>query len=217
MLNYLLGFVLSAPAILWALTVHEVAHAWVADRFGDSTARLAGRITLNPIKHIDIIGIISMFLFRFGWAKPVPVNPLFLRNPKRDIILVSLAGPAVNLLSGIVFSLLLRLMLSANFHASFFPFYAIVIYAVLFNFVFCLFNLIPIPPLDGSQVLYNLLPPAWAQGYARFSRYGMFFLLGIILLGYLTGFSLLWSWIGPVVGFATRIFVGQDIFQILRV
>jgi len=217
MLSYLLGLVLSAPAILWALTVHEVAHGFVADRLGDSTARQAGRLTLNPIKHIDILGVISMFLFRFGWAKPVPVNPLFLRNPKRDIILVSLAGPATNLVSGIFFSLILRLMLTANFRATFFPFYAIVIYAVLFNFVFFLFNLIPIPPLDGSQVLYYLLPPTLAQGYARFSRYGMFFLLGIILLGNFTGFSLLWSWIGPVVGFATRIFVGQDIYQILHV
>lgn len=216
MLNFLLGLILTAPAILFALTVHEVAHGWVANRLGDPTARSAGRLTLNPIKHLDIIGTICLFLFRFGWAKPVPVNPLYFKNPKRDIIFVSLAGPASNLLSGIIFSLILRGMLELNFRTTFFPFYAIIIYAVLYNLIFCLFNLIPIPPLDGSQILFHLLPGQWAQSYARVARYGMFFLLGIILLGNVTGFSLLWSWIGPAVGFVTRIFVGQNIFQLIH-
>jgi Zn-dependent protease len=216
MLNNIIGLILTAPAILFALTVHEVAHGWVANRLGDPTAKLAGRLTLNPIKHIDIIGILCMFIFRFGWAKPVPVNSLYLKNPKRDIIFVSLAGPAVNFLSGIIFSLILRGMLAANFRATVFPFYAIVIYAVLYNFVFGIFNLIPIPPLDGSQILYHLLPASWAQGYAQVARYGMFFLLGIILLGTFTGFSLLWSWIGPTIGFLTKVFVGENIFQVFH-
>lgn len=216
MLNFLIGLILTAPAILFALTVHEVAHGWVANRLGDPTARTAGRLTLNPIKHLDIVGTVCLFLFRFGWAKPVPVNSFFLKNPKRDIISVSLAGPVSNLLSGIIFCLILRGMLAFNFRATFFPFYAVIIYAVLYNLVFCLFNLIPIPPLDGSQILYHILPASWAQGYAQVARYGMFFLLGIILLGNLTGFSLLWSWIGPAVGFVTKVFVGENIFYLMR-
>lgn len=214
----LLHFLLIAPAILMALTVHEFAHGWVADRRGDPTARLAGRLTFNPIKHLDPIGTIMLFLFRFGWAKPVPVSPYNLRNPKSDMVRVALAGPMSNLACGIGGSLILRGLIALGMPgiSGLRPLYLILGYFVLYNLILCAFNLLPIFPLDGSQVLLRLLPRDAAYAYARTERYGVFILMGLIFLGSFTGINLLWSWIGPFTAGISKVFAGYSVFQLLR-
>src|SRR5512136_2719824 len=190
-----LGLVLSAPAILFGLTIHEFSHGWVAWRLGDPTAKLMGRLTLNPLRHLDIVGTIALFLFRFGWAKPVPIDPRNFRHPTRDMAISGLAGPAANLLTAAVTGLILRVLFL--FHVGGFI-ATLTSYFVLFNLILCFFNLIPIPPLDGSRLLYHLLPPNLAAGFARIERYGFIILIAIIFLGELTNVNLLWLYMGPL-------------------
>ncbi len=189
------GIILSAPAILFGLTIHEFSHGWVAWQLGDPTAKMLGRLTLNPLKHLDPIGTIALFLFRFGWAKPVPIDPRNCRHPTRDMAISGLAGPAANLLTAAVSGLVLRVLIL--FHVGGFA-ATLTSYFVLFNLILCFFNLIPIPPLDGSRLLYHLLPPNLAAGYARLERYGF-----IILLAFLYMFS---STVGPIVEGLIRLF-----------
>jgi len=203
------SIILSAPAILFCLTIHEYAHGLIALRFGDPTAKYAGRLTLNPLKHLDVIGTISLFLFRLGWAKPVPINPMYFRNPKRDILLTSLAGPAANFLCAIGFGIIIRIL----FHF-FSPnsFWMVIIFMFFyFNLILGTFNLIPIPPLDGSKILYYLLPRNMAVQYAQLEGYGIFILLGIIVIGQFAGISILGSIISPIVRFFSNIIIGQSI------
>jgi Zn-dependent protease len=202
------SIILSAPAILFGLTIHEFSHGYVAWRLGDPTAKMAGRLTLNPLKHLDPIGTIALFIFRFGWAKPVPIDPRNFRHPTRDMAISSLAGPAANLLTAAVTGLILRMLIL--FHVG--GFIAILTsYFVLFNLILCFFNLIPIPPLDGSRLLYHLLPPNLAAGYARLERYGFLILIGIIFVGQLTGISLLSLYITPLLRLFSLLFVGRPI------
>jgi Zn-dependent protease len=202
------SIILSAPAILFGLTIHEFSHGYVAWRLGDPTAKMAGRLTLNPLKHLDPIGTIALFIFRFGWAKPVPIDPRNFRHPTRDMAISSLAGPAANLLTAAVTGLILRMLIL--FHVG--GFIAILTsYFVLFNLILCFFNLIPIPPLDGSRLLYHLLPPNLAAGYARLERYGFLILIGVILVGELTGISLLSLYITPLLRIFSLLFVGRPI------
>ncbi|MCX6844058.1 MAG: site-2 protease family protein [candidate division WOR-3 bacterium] len=189
------SILLSAPAILFGLTIHEFSHGYVAWRLGDPTAKMMGRLTLNPLKHLDPIGTIALFIFRFGWAKPVPIDPRNFRHPTRDMAISSLAGPAANLLTAIVAGLILRLL--DVFHVGGFAL-MLTYYFVLFNLILCFFNLIPIPPLDGSRLLYHLLPPNLAAGYARLERYGFIILIGVIFLGQLTGISVIGLYITPL-------------------
>jgi len=216
-LSYLLHYLLIAPAILFALTIHEYSHGWMAYKKGDSTALLAGRLTLNPLKHLDPLGTIMLFLFRFGWAKPVPVNPYNLKDPKRDMIWVSLAGPLSNLISGVAFGFLLRILRSFHlqFYSWFYPFYLILVFFVLYNLILFLFNLIPILPLDGGQILYHLLPSELAHSYARIAPLGPFLLVGIILFGSFSGVNLLWGWIEPIVSIISKIAAGESVFFLL--
>ena len=202
------SLILSAPAILFGLTIHEFSHGWVAWQLGDPTAKMMGRLTLNPLKHLDPIGTIALFLFRFGWAKPVPIDPRNFRHPTRDMAISSLAGPAANLLTAGVSGLVLRVLLL--FHVGGFI-VTIVSYFVLFNLILCFFNLIPIPPLDGSRLLYHLLPPDLAASYARLERYGFIILIGIIFLGQFTGVNLLWLYMDPLLRIFSLIFVGRQI------
>jgi len=203
------SIILSAPAILFCLTIHEYAHGLVALRLGDPTAKYAGRLTLNPFKHLDLIGTISLFLFRFGWAKPVPVNPSYFKNQKQGMMITSLAGPAANIIAAIGFGLILRLtdmvVTTTNF--------AIIILEmfVFFNLILGIFNLIPIPPLDGSKIIYYLLPQTMAYQYAQLERYGIFILFGIIILGQISGFSIFGMIIWPIVRFFSSIIVGHSI------
>ena len=202
------GIILSAPAILFGLTIHEFSHGWVAWRLGDPTAKMLGRLTLNPLKHLDPIGTIALFLFRFGWAKPVPIDPRNFQHPTRDMAISSLAGPAANLLTAAVSGLILRVLIL--FHVGGFL-ATLAMYFVLFNLILCFFNLIPIPPLDGSRLLYHLLPPNLAAGYARLERYGFIILMAVIFLGQLTSVNLLWIYMGPLLKVFSWLFVGRPI------
>lgn len=203
----LTSIILSAPAILFCLTIHEYAHGLIALKLGDPTAKYAGRLTLNPLKHLDVIGTISLFLFRLGWAKPVPINPTYFRNPKRDILLSALAGPAANFICAIVFGIVLRFVLPLFPVDSFGM--TIILMFFYFNLILGTFNLIPIPPLDGSKILYYLLPQKMSDTYAQLERYGLFILLGIIVLGNLTGTSFFGSIMMPIIRFFSTIIIGQ--------
>jgi len=173
--------------ILMAVTFHELAHGWAAYRLGDPTAKMAGRLTLNPLKHLDVLGTIVFFVTRMiGWAKPVPVNPFNFKNPKRDMAWVALAGPAMNLLLAAGFTLLLKLVLLIPVSASS-PFVRVLMPLVLMfkagiiiNVGLAIFNIIPIPPLDGSKILEGLLPTDAALKYAKLERYGFIILILLI-------------------------------------
>ncbi len=178
-----------ALPVLFAITLHEVAHGWVAKQCGDNSAWMLGRLSLNPIKHIDPLGtivvpILLLFLggFVFGWAKPVPVNYNALNKPKRDMALVALAGPVSNLLMALFWAMVMKLgILAQTQHATF---AVALIYmgqaGIMINLVLCLLNLIPIPPLDGSRVVSSLLPSRYAYTYSKIEPYGFFILLALI-------------------------------------
>ncbi|HCC68530.1 MAG TPA: site-2 protease family protein [Nitrospiraceae bacterium] len=179
---------LLAPPILIAITFHELAHGLVADRLGDPTARLAGRLTINPIKHLDPIGtLVFVFTRMIGWAKPVPVNPYNLKDPKRDMIWISLAGPAANMIiaviSAIVFKMLSVITVSPDSifgEKVFIPLAIMVQLCVVLNIGLAVFNLLPIPPLDGSKILMGLLPYRQAVAYSRLEPYGFLILIALI-------------------------------------
>ncbi|GAI34115.1 unnamed protein product [marine sediment metagenome] len=164
-------------AITIALTVHEFAHAKVADMAGDPTPRMNGRVSLNPLDHYDPMGTTMILLFGIGWGKPVPINPAYFRNPRRDEILVSFAGPGSNFIMAILFAIPLRFGLAGVYASAFH-------WVILINLLLGFFNLIPIYPLDGSHILSNLLPVHLAQRLAYFyQRYGIMLLLLIIFFG----------------------------------
>jgi Zn-dependent protease len=167
------------PAIILGLTFHEYMHGQVADLLGDHTARNLGRLTLNPIPHIDPIGFIMLILFKFGWAKPVPINPLNFRGDmKRGILLVSLAGPATNMLLAVAAALIYRVLSGIQL-----PYFTeIIFYIIYINVVLAVFNLIPVPPLDGSKILAGLLPgrQEWLH---QLEAYGMIVLIVLIFSG----------------------------------
>ncbi len=179
-----------ALPVLFSITVHEAAHGYVARHFGDSTAYMLGRMTLNPLKHIDPIGTILMPLllyfstsgaFVFGYAKPVPVNFGNLRHPKRDMVWVALAGPASNFVQAILWALLLFALLAAGVDEPFFVQMARA--GILVNLVMWAFNLFPLPPLDGGRVLAGLLPARQALWLSRIEPYGFFIVLALVLAG----------------------------------
>jgi Zn-dependent protease len=193
---------LSAPAILFGLTIHEFAHGYAAWRLGDPTARALGRLTLNPLKHLDPVGTIALFFFRFGWAKPVPIDPSHFRHPTRDLAIAALAGPAANLLTAVAAGAIVRVLGLLGVGGFW---WTLANYFVVFNLILCFFNLIPIPPLDGSRLLYHLLPRELAERYAGIERYGFMILIGVMLVGQLTGISLFGLYITPLLrlfGFA---------------
>ncbi|MDI6709487.1 MAG: site-2 protease family protein [Bacillota bacterium] len=167
------------PAIMLALTVHEYAHGFVADRLGDHTARYAGRLTLNPVAHVDWLGLLLLFVAGFGWAKPVPVNPYNLRgNVKQGLLLVSLAGPAANLVLALAASVLLGLI---DYMQS--GFGLLLLYQLIYiNVVLAVFNLIPVPPLDGSKILAGLLPGR-QEWLVALEQYGVLVLLVLMVTG----------------------------------
>lgn len=167
------------PGIVIAMVIHEYSHARVAYALGDYTPRLQGRLTLNPAAHVDPIGLIMLFFVHFGWAKPVQINPNNFSNPRRDDILVSLAGPLSNLITAFIALIILVLMAKLDF-----PFTDGVLMVfnliIIYNINFAIFNMLPIPPLDGSHILRNLLPYELAQRYEQLERYSFIFLIIII-------------------------------------
>jgi len=190
MLEYRISrFLFILPIFLVSLTIHEYAHGWMAYRYGDDTAKRMGRLTLNPMAHISLIGTIIMPLIaHFGWAKPVPVN--FRILTKKEIFKVAAAGPLANILLGVVLAVFFHV-----FRLRALPALGnLVLLAILFNLILAIFNLLPIPPLDGSKMVYaRLKSPEAINAYNKFAQYGMFILIGFLVLG---GFRL----ILPVVG-----------------
>ena len=180
-----------AIPVLFAITLHEAAHGYVARMFGDNTAFVAGRISLNPLRHIDPIGTVVVPLvmvalsgFMFGWARPVPVDFGSLRKPKRDMIWVAGAGPAANLVMAIGWVLFAKLLVLFGVEERYF--YLVANAGVQVNLVFMALNLLPIPPLDGGRIAVGLLPNKLAYQYARLEPYGMFIIIGLLITGALS-------------------------------
>ncbi|MEM2175586.1 MAG: site-2 protease family protein [Candidatus Micrarchaeia archaeon] len=198
--------IISAPAILFGLSFHEFMHAYVAYKLGDPTAKFAGRLTLNPLKHLDLIGTIALFFFRIGWAKPVPINPYNFSDMKKGVILTSLAGPAANFFLAMVFGILYRLINPTSLFFNLF-----LTSFVIYNLILAFFNLLPIPPLDGSKIFMYILPYKYRERYMEIESYGFYILIGLIFLGSLIGIPILWRIISPFINFFYQIFTGTMI------
>ncbi len=180
-------FLAGAVAILTAIIVHEYAHGWMANSFGDPTPRQAGRLTLNPLVHLDPMGTLMLLFFRFGWAKPVPINPAYFRDRRRGMILVSAAGPVSNFLTALVAMALFKVL-----GGSLRPLAILFALLIRYNIWFGLFNLLPVPPLDGSHMVRPFLRGQWARLYWQYSHYGRYVIILLVVTG-VVGFIL-----GPV-------------------
>ncbi len=200
--------------MVFAITVHEAAHGWVAKRLGDNTAFMLGRVTLNPLKHIDPVGTILVPLglyvltgFMFGWAKPVPVDWRNLNQPKRDMGFVALAGPAANLLMALIWAVMVYIgaMTMQSFDWLALPLLLMGVAGVLINSVLMALNLLPILPLDGGRVLFSLLPPKQAQVYSRTESFGLIVVVLLLATGVLG--LILW----PVVGLTIKMLPASEI------
>ncbi len=195
-------FIITLSIFFFAVIIHEYAHGWIAWKLGDSTAKVAGRLTLNPLAHIDPIGTIFLPLILlvsnspvvFGWAKPVPVDFHNLDNPKKDMVWVGIAGPTANVTFAIFLSFILKLSVGAS------PlFLAILTSGILINLVLAIFNMLPIPPLDGSRVVMGILPIDLARRYAKLEPYGFIIIFGLLYLGVIR--SVIW----PVVMYFSQL------------
>lgn len=195
----LIWYLLCIPAALISLTVHEYCHGYAAYKLGDPTARALGRLSLNPVAHLDPIGTLCMVLFHFGWAKPVPVNPRYFRDPRKGMAITAAAGPLSNLLLAVFAALFC--LLTGKLTVALFPYiegnafllnffvYLQLFFSVLhtLNLTLCVFNLIPLPPLDGSRILYVFLPPKYYFGVMKYERTIRLVLLIALALGAFTG------------------------------
>jgi len=206
--------IMLVPALL-AVILHEVAHGYIAERRGDPTARLLGRLTMNPLKHLDPIGTLALLFFGFGWARPVPVNFSNLKNPRQDMVWVALAGPITNLLLAACSALLLKILAfafaslpadSAIAQGVLQPIALMAGFSIYINIILAVFNMVPIPPLDGGRVLTGLLPTPQAAMLARIEPYGFFL---VILLIFFTG---LWQQVlGPIIMYLVAFLSGDQI------
>lgn len=197
-LESLLSLLLSLPILLFSLSCHEVAHGYIAYKMGDPTARNLGRLTLNPLKHLDPMGTILMLLVGYGWAKPVPINTRYFKNPKKGMVLTALAGPVTNLLLGLILSILCAPfpifmgMLFMKESTSLFTItitsiiYDTLYYGAYLNIVLAVFNLFPVPPFDGSRIFLSFLPPKWYFGIMKYEQYILIITLALFYLDILT-------------------------------
>lgn len=174
-----LDWLWAIPGLLTAIVLHEYAHGKVSTMLGDPTPKLQGRLTLNPLKHIDPIGLLMLWIFKFGWAKPVQVNPYYYKDPRKGMIYVALAGPLTNI--AVAFVGLLSLYIAAALQA--YTLQTVLYYVVIYNVWLAVFNLIPIPPLDGSKVLAGVLPPRYGQYIYDLEQYGWIILIALIWFG----------------------------------
>lgn len=204
--NFIQAAAIYAIPIIFAITFHEAAHGYIAKHFGDMTAYMQGRVSLNPIHHIDPIGtivipLVSLALggFLFGWAKPVPINFGALRNPKKDMLWVAIAGPASNLIMALFWGLLLKIatLMPGNYFAS--PLAVMANMGVKINVVLMMLNLLPVPPLDGGRVMVSLLPAKQAYQLAKIEPYGIIILVVLLFSG------MLGAIIGPLINLATNL------------
>ncbi len=182
-------YLILVPVILFSLTIHEYAHALAAYKLGDDTAKNQGRLSLNPLVHLDILGTLLLFIVHFGWAKPVPVDPGNFKDPRKGMLLVALAGPVSNLLTAVVAAVALK-MIFQEYAVSGAPptdelqvVVRMLVWFIFIGIVLAVFNMVPVPPLDGSKVLFGLLPESLAYSYLRFETYGIFVLFGILVFG----------------------------------
>jgi len=194
--------VLLIPVLLFALVFHEFSHAWVANKLGDPTARYAGRLTLNPMAHLDPIGGLMILFVGFGWAKPVPVDIRYLSNPRVDMMKIAFAGPASNLLLAFIGGTILRLGFVHGTMAM------MIMLFTQINIMLAVFNMIPIAPLDGSQIFSGLLIRTNPELVRKLQIYGPQLLMGAILIGYFTPISPIWWFMGPFVKFFLFLFAG---------
>ncbi len=181
----MLFFAVMIAVILFAITVHEYAHGKAAEAFGDPTPRMSGRLTLNPLAHIDPIGFLMLIIVRFGWAKPVPINPRYFRDPEKDMAFVALAGPFANFTLAVLIALVFRVIPVPSSELGYFIL-NVFQYAVWINIALGIFNLLPIPPLDGSRLLRAIVPYEGQVFMDRLEPYGFFVLIFLILF---PGFS----------------------------
>ncbi|HML78144.1 site-2 protease family protein [Geobacter sulfurreducens] len=211
--NFFLKLSIMLVPALMAITCHEVSHGFIADRLGDRTARFMGRLTLNPLKHLDLFGTLMVFIVGIGWAKPVPVNFGNLRNPKRDMVWVAAAGPITNFTLAFLSAMAMRglaaagsmLPDSSSLQMALDPIVLMLAFSVYINLLLGIFNLIPVPPLDGGRVAVGLLPYRQAEALARFEPYGM---IVIILLVFFT--NIFEKVISPVVDLGISILAGPQ-------
>jgi Zn-dependent protease len=205
-------WIVRIPVLLFAITIHEYAHGRAALWLGDPTAKNMGRLSFNPLPHIDPFGAICLFLFNFGWAKPVPVDPRYFKNIRKGIIFMSLCGPLANLSAAFLAGMLIRFLL-----LPYEVYLKALVYLILMNTGLGLFNLLPLPPLDGSHVLENLLPPKAARKYQEIGRYGPIVLIGIILLDNFARTGILNRILITPMFYLAHLFAGDNLFRILNV
>ena len=204
-------WIIRIPVLLFAITIHEYAHGRAALYFGDPTAKIAGRLTMNPISHIDPLGAICLFLFHFGWAKPVPIDIRYFKNKRRDVVLMALSGPVANIMAALITGLFIRyLLLPWEIYLK------ALLYMMLMNVGLGIFNLLPIPPLDGSHVLENILPSRASETYRQIRRYAPFILITILVLDSFLHIGILGKILGYPIFSLAYFFGGNNFFRILN-
>jgi Zn-dependent protease len=209
LLNDPILFVFAILALMLGITVHEFMHAWSANALGDPTAKYYGRLTLNPLKHLDPLGSLLLILVGFGWGKPVPVNPTRLRWGKWGDVLVSLSGAISNLLTATIFALAMRILFVSGVPANLYVLKFLNLVIEL-NLLLAVFNLLPIPPLDGSKVLFALIPEKFADFRQKYENMGPLILFAILLLERLMNISIFFGIISPIINFIYSILVGYQ-------
>lgn len=204
--------IIRIAVLLFAVTIHEYAHGKAALSLGDPTAKNAGRLTLNPLRHIDPVGAVCMYLFGIGWAKPVPVNTAYFSDKRKDTILMALSGPISNLAAAFMAGLCIR-----YYYMPFDIYLLILVNMVLLNTGLGLFNLLPIPPLDGSHVLENILPSTVALSYQKIRRYAPMVFLGVLIADHYLKFNIFGRILSYPIIVTAKLFAGQKFFHLLQI